>query len=314
MRTGLRAGVVAALAGGVLLAPAAADAKRFSIKAPKPGQVVIAQIRGTSTGNKPPRLTLTNPRALRGTAIASSTWKAKGGGGAYDGIVVLLRKAAPGGSARTPAGAPAPATFNGTLLQKVILTVSVYTMLTTLRPTALKVREAAAKTKCANNLRTLGLMAHQYHGSTHPTIPPRIFIRQVCGAVLDQTVPGAPRFWHWANQPFCAMKVEPFGSSIDEIKIFGSCNHAVSVFGVIPPPPFTGTACLPFAGSSCEVAPEGVFFDFSVPWERYGERSANVRVNGVVGVPNGWEGAAAGPGIAPFFFPFDPAPDRPRFP
>lgn len=249
MRIGLRAGVVAALAGGVLLAPAAADAKRFSVKAPGPGQVVIAQVRGTSTGNKPPRLTLTNPGALRGTVIASSIWKAKAGGAAYDGVIVLIRKAGQASSARTPAGARRPAIFNSPVILTVGLIVNLHVTLKLLEPTVERIREAARRTQCKNNLKSLALEVHNsYYGSPRPPTPPRTAVRYVCGGLDDQTVAGAPRFWNFFGQPSCAIHVVPFGTAGDEVQISGHCNRAVGAFGVFPPPPFMATACLPFAG------------------------------------------------------------------
>lgn len=181
-----------------------------SVKAPGPGQVVIAQVSGTSTGNKPPRLTLTNPGALRGTVIASSIWKAKAGGAAYDGVIVLIRKAGQASSARTPAGARRPAIFNSPVILTVGLIVNLHVTLKLLEPTVERIREAARRTQCKNNLKSLALEVHNsYYGSPRPPTPPRTAVRYVCGGLDDQTVAGAPRFWNFFGQPSCAIHVRP---------------------------------------------------------------------------------------------------------
>lgn len=273
--------------------------------------MVIAQVSGTSTGNKPPRLTLTNPGALRGTVIASSIWKAKAGGAAYDGVIVLIRKAGQASSARTPAGARRPAIFNSPVILTVGLIVNLHVTLKLLEPTVERIREAARRTQCKNNLKSLALEVHNsYYGSPRPPTPPRTAVRYVCGGLDDQTVAGAPRFWNFFGQPSCAIHVVPFGTAGDEVQISGHLQPCGGRVRSLPPASVHGNGMPSVPGSSCSVQPDGgVFFDFQSPWTPFEERSANVRVNGDTGVPNDWGGAAVAPPNYPQFgaigFPFD---------
>lgn len=235
--------------------------------------MVIAQVSGTSTGNKPPRLTLTNPGALRGTVIASSIWKAKAGGAAYDGVIVLIRKAGQASSARTPAGARRPAIFNSPVILTVGLIVNLHVTLKLLEPTVERIREAARRTQCKNNLKSLALEVHNsYYGSPRPPTPPRTAVRYVCGGLDDQTVAGASRFWNFFGQP-------PSMSSRLELpatrfRSQATCNRAVAAFGVFPPPPFMATACLPFRGRP---APYNPMEESSSTSRVPGRHSRNVR-------------------------------------
>src|SRR2546423_10426700 len=89
MRARLGVFVSAAVLASALIVPPTAAGGAFKLRAPAPGSLVIAQVRGTATGHAAPRLKLKSASALGKIVVASATWHAKKGS-AFDGIVVLL--------------------------------------------------------------------------------------------------------------------------------------------------------------------------------------------------------------------------------
>ena len=110
-----------------------------------------------------------------------------------------------------------------TLIELLVVIAIIAVLIGLLLPAVQKVREAAARMSCQNNLKQIGLAIHNYH-DVQKALPNMSF----CGGGIDDTNPGMQNIWFRFRHIPVAFELLPYVEQDNLQKLFNQNLAATS--------------------------------------------------------------------------------------